>query len=448
MKKKMFLFFIINVLICINTYSQFEYFWYDWVTRYTPKGNPITAGVLKEGYELTDSQKIASKNYWLDYYQNRITFISEATRTYNCHGYAWHVSEGQDNVVIFTPNDDKYWTQGSYQETSSQNNAKVAFVESADHSAIRTSHPDTLISKWGQAPKFKHHKNDCPYEPKTNLKYYKLNPGIEGSTEALCSNQERTFTSNTTITGSSYSWTKDDTRLDYVSGSGTTSYRIKAKNTSGNAWVQLQITTPSGEVATTPYKYFWIGIFANNVVTGQAAVCPNSIYTYTAQVPGGHYPSYSYSWTYPSNWMYPYQYQNTIRLQTPMNPYYGTVRVSITNACGTSAYSGITVYPGSGCGGYFTIYPNPASDNVTILINEDTSVAVTSDSEITDTDKTNEPAKYTIRIFSSQSTLLSTITRSGKSFNMPLIDLRDGIYVIEVNDGKNSYRQQLIVKHD
>lgn len=39
--------------------------------------------------------------------------------------YAWHVSEGQDNVVIFTPNDDKYWTQGSYQETSSQNNAKV-----------------------------------------------------------------------------------------------------------------------------------------------------------------------------------------------------------------------------------------------------------------------------------------------------------------------------------
>ncbi len=131
-----------------------------------------------------------------------------------------------------------------------------------------------------------------------------------------------------------------------------------------------------------------------------------------------------------------------------MYPDYGTVRVSITNACGTSGYSGITVYPGSGCGGYYSLYPNPASDNVTILINEDTSVAVTSDSEITNTDKTNEPAKYTIRIFSSQGTLLSTVTRAGKSFTIPLNNLRDGIYVIEVNDGKNSYRQQLIVKHD
>ncbi|TAL75075.1 MAG: T9SS type A sorting domain-containing protein [Bacteroidetes bacterium] len=85
-------------------------------------------------------------------------------------------------------------------------------------------------------------------------------------------------------------------------------------------------------------------------------------------------------------------------------------------------------------------------------INEDPSLALTSDSEITNADKinaqANESAKYTIRIFSSQGTLLSTVTRAGKSFTIPLNNLRDGIYVIELNDGKNSYRQQLIVKHN
>ena len=29
-----------------------------------------------------------------------------------------------------------------------------------------------------------------------------------------------------------------------------------------------------------------------------------------------------------------------------------------------------------------------------------------------------------------------------------IINMREGIYIIEVSDGENSYRQQLIVKHN
>lgn len=453
MKTRIFLFLVIILGGIPNCFAQTE------IIINTPKNTPLTA--YNNMPYMSDVDKDSASARLVRFYPNATEVgYRSATNNYNCHGYAWHVSEGGSQkwigLLYYDPDpyvvEDVYWTDLSYIETTEQYASKISYY-TGNHSAIQTATQGIYISKWSNGCLVQHARDDGPAGYQMyNRKYYRLNPGISGSTEALCSNQERTFTSNTTITGSSYSWTKDDTRLDYVSGSGTISYRIKAKNTSGNAWVQLQITTPSGEVATTPYKYFWIGIFANNVVTGQAAVCPNSIYTYTAQVPGGHYPSYSYSWTYPSNWMYSYQYQNTIRLQTPMYPYYGTVRVSITNACGTSAYSGITVYPGSGCGGYYSLYPNPASDNVTILINEDPSLAVTSDSEITNADKinaqANEPAIYTIRIFSSQGTLLSTVTRAGKSFTIPLNNLRDGIYVIEVNDGKNSYRQQLIVKHD
>jgi len=209
MKKYFVLFFMIYVVTCIYTYSQFEYYWFNWETRYTPNGYPISAGVLKPDYELEQPEKDSLKDVWLKYYNYRITFISEATRSYNCHAYAWHVSEGEDNVVIFHPYDDKYWTEGSYKQTSyPQNKAKVAFLD-ADHSAIRTADANIFISKWGQAPLFQHHKDDCPYEPKTNITYYKLDPELTGSTSILCYNVEREFETNIThMTEATLTWTK------------------------------------------------------------------------------------------------------------------------------------------------------------------------------------------------------------------------------------------------
>ena len=62
--------------------------------------------------------------------------------------------------------------------------------------------------------------------------------------------------------------------------------------------------------------------------------------------------------------------------------------------------------------------------------------------------KAYEPTTYTINIYNNQSTKLSSVIRSGKSFNVPLINLLDGTYTIEVSDGRNSYRQQLILKHN
>ncbi|NQU81506.1 MAG: trypsin-like peptidase domain-containing protein, partial [Bacteroidetes bacterium] len=181
-------------------------------------------------------------------------------------------------------------------------------------------------------------------------------------------------TSNSTFTlynrpsGTTVSWTPSS-NLSYVSGQGTNSYTVKAASSSrfGWGWVEATIDCDCGDV--TFRKDLWVGKFQATFVTGTAAVCPDELYTYTALVPGGHSSSYSYSWTYPSGWYNNSQWDNNILLQTPQyNMTYGTVRVAITNACGTAGPSGITVYPGY-CGGYYMAFPNPGSSYVDIDIN-------------------------------------------------------------------------------
>ena len=255
------------------------------------------------------------------------------------------------------------------------------------------------------------------------------------------------YSLNNIPNGCSIHWT-NSANISRTSADGN-SYAYFKTVTSGPAWIQPILTSDDGTVVNGPKKEIWAGKFESTPVTGQAAVCPNSIYTYTAQVPGGHKSSYSYSWTYPSNWYYYSKSQNHITLQTPSSPYYGTVRVSITNACGTSGYSGITVYPGYGCGGYFSMYPNPASDVVTITINVPESIVtegIDVSEKVVSKDITIDQIKYTIRIYDSFGKVVSSTIRTGTSFDIPLTQLHTGTYIVEVSDGKNSYRDQLIIK--
>jgi len=132
----------------------------------------------------------------------------------------------------------------------------------------------------------------------------------------------------------------------------------------------------------------WSGEFSGPSVSGTSAVCHNSMYTYTAQVPVGSPSSYSYSWTYPSGWSVLTSSSNSITLATPTqsgNMTYGTVRARINNGCGWSVYSGMTVYPGYSCGGYYMASPNPAGEytEIDIVSEEAKTLEASYDSEIT-----------------------------------------------------------------
>jgi hypothetical protein len=206
----------------INTYAQYQN-----VTIYTPNNTSVIAGNFV-GTDYTSSQKNQLKDYWLSYYDNRIEYDAEATYKYNCHAYAWHVSEGGSQVWINTPEDDKYWNDGSYVEISPSIATKVSFGQGDDHSAITTSTQNYFISKWGSSPRFRHHKDDCPYS--TNDLHYYVRLTISGPS-TICA----TPAVYTLSPGSATSWSVTPASVFSITASDATSATVTASNYAGQS---------------------------------------------------------------------------------------------------------------------------------------------------------------------------------------------------------------------
>jgi len=238
------------------------------------------------------------------------------------------------------------------------------------------------------------------------------------------------FTASNSPTCSTIDWTTSS-NLEVVDGDNTLTATINAKNSTsqGAGWVQINYILDSVTTAG-PRQDVWVGKFANTVVTGQAAVCPNSLYVYTAQVPIGDPSDYTYVWTYPSGWYKNSQWDNKIQLRTPQyNMNYGTVRVKINNGCDFSNYSGITVYPGY-CGGYYMSFtPNPTTGE-TVLTIEPGNKEITFD----------ETAEWELEIYSPAQTLKEKKTKlKGNSTTIQTHGWQEGVYVVRVKynpDGK------------
>jgi len=196
-------------------------------------------------------------------------------------------------------------------------------------------------------------------------------PYISGP-EFVCYSPNTAFTLHNRPAGTTVNWTYNSSLLYLVSGQGTNNLTVRAKTqyVRGEGWVQATISKGACDPLSFGLDDFWVGRFQNTWVSGIPGVCPNTTYTYTATVPFGNPSSYSYSWTYPSNWSKISQEHNVIKLRTPSYPYYGTVRVSIENDCGWSDPSGITVYPGY-CGGYYMASPNPADEYIELNIDKE-----------------------------------------------------------------------------
>lgn len=186
-------------------------------------------------------------------------------------------------------------------------------------------------------------------------------------------------------------------------------------------------------------KKIQVGSFNSGqiIVSGQAGVCNGNSYTYTASVPGGHKSGYTYSWTYPSGWSVFSQNQNSITLYVPSyNSQYGTVLASVNNGCGTSGYSGITVYPGFGCGGsyYMSVYPNPAKEELVVEMKS---------SE--DNLKSDQPMIDEVVLFNGSGEIVKTSLKPNKQIRLNLQGLKNGRYLLNVRIGKDILKEQVII---
>lgn len=253
-----------------------------------------------------------------------------------------------------------------------------------------------------------------------------------------CSNPVQFELKDKDSTATSVSWVIKQSGATKTSGSGV---NASASNIfTGAGEVEYTISFGCGLASLETTKDFWFGKFESTPVVGQAAVCPNSLHVYTANVPGGHSASYSYSWTYPSGWYKYSQWSNNIHLQTPIllgNMTYGPIRVSITNACGTSGYSGITTYPGYNCGGYYMASPNPSSEYIEVDL-----VA-----EARDIESKLLEQNPVIRISDKMGTLKLVDNMKSLPYFINSSKIPNGNYVINITYGTTTESIQVIINH-
>ena len=137
-------------------------------------------------FSIEDSVEMAEEIY-ANY--NGAVMVRLPTYKYNCHGYAWSVSEGGEEVWIGKNTitaEDVYWLDSSYVEADNILNAKkVSYHPSGNHSAIMINQ-NLFESKWGWGgPLVRHSPNNVPtkYNPNLEKKYYKKTVlSISGST--------------------------------------------------------------------------------------------------------------------------------------------------------------------------------------------------------------------------------------------------------------------------
>lgn len=141
-------------------------------TVYTPNGT-LVSDTYYSSEDLSTSQKASMDQFCLTTYP-QATLINSSTSTYNCHAYAWHMTEGGSAVWMgwnINPTN-VYWLDNSYISTTGAA-TKVSYLND-NHSAVTTSTPNIFISKWGPYALMRHPKDHCPFNA-SNLLYLKKN---------------------------------------------------------------------------------------------------------------------------------------------------------------------------------------------------------------------------------------------------------------------------------
>ena len=154
-------------MCALSAYAQ------SYVTIYTKFGNSVQ-GIIRT--EMSASEK-ANALAWVEEIYPNATVLSEASRQYNCHSYAWNMQDGGTICWINTINSNgaenlsKYWKNGEYYAETAQNNATKIHYYNGDHSAVPSpTVPGKYVSKWGELPLMLHEPDYCPYT--AGRKYY------------------------------------------------------------------------------------------------------------------------------------------------------------------------------------------------------------------------------------------------------------------------------------
>ena len=409
---------------------------------YTCKNGQIEAGVLAVS-DLSTSQKAAAKAELLDPNNSQFGFlgiqssdiISDATYSYNCHAYAWHLTEGNSNNVWINDykqsganNLSTYWdpSVGCFYEVFSESDADKIYYYVGYHSAVKSSVSGKYESKWGDYPVVRHNPTKVPTSYQSNyLKFYKRKVFISGPI-LICTGSPQTFSS--TYWQSGYTWDKSS-NLN-ISGSGS-SVTVSKSGSDGPGWVSLK----SGGVELAR-KDVWVGIpFIGSFINGPSTVTNSQINTFSITSPLLH-SSFNFSWSATGG------YYGVSSTYNSGNTNYGeiyfsppgsrTLQVYASNSCGSCSpvYLGITVTGGSDTL-KSAVFPNPATD--IIYIDVDRKMESLFDAPLPPTTSCD------IRLYDANGILRRQTKTYTRTTQLNVFDLPKGIYFLHIYyDGLNS----------
>lgn len=250
-------------------------------------------------------------------------------------------------------------------------------------------------------------------------------PVISGPT-LVCSSGA-TFTVNYVPAGCTVYWNSSSNIT--LPTDRTTNPILATANGNNSGWIQVTIISPLCGSVTVPQYPVEAGLLILESVSGPANGEINQSYNFYAypNVPNtGYYWSINTPYTQPD--IYPYQNSANIYFYDPS---YYEISAQAVNDCGLSnLVSTIINIEGEPC--HCFLSPNPASSEVTVKVNC-TSV--------------QENLLYTISIFSSNGIQQSSVKKTGTTFTIPVNNLKDGSYILRINNGKKVHRLPLIIKH-
>ena len=120
--------------------------------------------------------------------------------------------------------------------------------------------------------------------------------------------------------------------------------------------------------------------------------------------------------------------------------------INAHNICGTGPifWRGVNVYASNS----LMISPNPASTTINVtIVKGNTITASDSTSSLAEAAIADDQTRYTVSIFNSFGTQFLSIQKNSNPFSLQVDNLKNGMYIVVVSDGKYEYSRQLVVKH-
>jgi hypothetical protein len=257
-------------------------------------------------------------------------------------------------------------------------------------------------------------------------------PTITGPTN-VCTISTYTFTANNAPAGITWEASSNLT----ISGTGN-SVTVSA-TANGAAWIKIKVNG-----ATLDNQYIWVGLPVITALHG-----PTSVNT------TGHYVVYIQSDQLAPPNCYWFLNGGTGSISSNIYALFPSTEVDITfhnsalytvnviasNACGTNYWGRASINVNASNSGYFSTYPNPASNILNVEIN--------AQAPTTNAKQLTPNSTCDIRLYDNQGNLLRNAKTRGGSIQFNVASLPNGIYYLHIYDGVNASPEmrQIVVEH-